>query len=99
MSARRGRRDDHDDIGKRVERHRDQTERHELQRGVRGGGIEELRNEGKKESRRLGIQRLDNDALAKCPRRAGGARLFKRRKACLAKSLDAKPDPRRASAR
>ena len=61
---------DHD-VDRRIEDHRDQSEQQELQPHRAGRGIDELRQEGQEESGGLGIQRLDDDALAEGTGRAG----------------------------
>src|ERR1700675_5076447 len=63
-----GRSRGHHDVGKSVERHRDQAERHELQRCVAGRRFDELRNECEKESRALEFRRLSRLAVPKRPR-------------------------------
>jgi hypothetical protein len=68
------------------------TEGDELERWVTGRRVQELRNERQKESRGLGIQRLDQHAFPKCVRRSGRADRFRRPIACFAKGLDAEPD-------
>ena len=93
LAARRGREHHHDDVGERVERHRDQAERDELQRRVAAGRIDELRNEGEEEGCGLGIERLDQDAVAKRPRwRRPGSTLRPADRRAFAKGPDAEPD-------
>lgn len=81
----------HDQVDAGVERHRDQPEHDEL-RGDNPCRIDELRDEGEEERRRLRVQRLDDDALAKrAP--AAGRRYFGRFCAPgLTPGLDAEPD-------
>jgi hypothetical protein len=92
MSARRRGRDDHNRVSVRVERNRDQPQRHELKRRVRGCRVQKLWNERQEERRGLGIERLDHNAFPKRSRGPAGAYLFRRQLAGFAEGPDAKPD-------
>ncbi len=92
VCACRRRHRDHNHVGEGVKRHRDQAERHELERCVAGRRFDKLWNECEKECRGLGIERLDEDAFPKCPPCSGPHVLFGRHTARLAEGLDAEPD-------
>ena len=81
----------HDDIDGGVEEHRDQAEHEELQPHRAEAGFDELRQEGEEKGGRLGVQGLDEDAVAKG---TAGARAARRRgdvEVRLARRLDAEP--------
>ena len=59
---------------------------------VIAGRIKELRDEGQKEGRRLGIERFDEHAIPKGPLRTDRSDLFRQQVTGLAKRPDAKPD-------
>jgi hypothetical protein len=89
--TRRGGHHHYDEIGQRVQRHRDQAERDELERDV-AGRIDELRNEGQKERRGLRVQGFDQHAFPKHALCTDSDDLLRQQIARLAKRLEAKPD-------
>lgn len=81
----------HDQVDAGVECDRDQPE-HDGLRGDVARGIDELRNEGEEERRRLRVERLDDDALAEGGPAAGRRHLGRPCDPRFPPCLDAQPD-------
>jgi len=82
----------HDEIGKRVQGDRDQSQHHELECGRAAGRIQKLGDEGEKERRCLRIQGFDQHAVAERPSCFKRDDPLRQRSASFTKCLDAEPD-------